>query len=101
MGGLENRVENARTPFPHPTSARKPADLSADIADTDNKMEGADETVESAGAKMEIGKAKSASAAAKTEHAAVSIASFPVPKAIGPSMLMHDFASTGRGIIRH
>ncbi len=78
---LGNAAGNVPTPFPFSTSARKPADLSADIADTDKKMEGADkkiavatkkiagadEKMESAAAKMEIGRAKSASGAAKME----------------------------------
>lgn len=51
--GLGNCVENAPTPFPHPTSARTPADLSADIAVTDKKIASAEEKMEGAGAKLE------------------------------------------------
>lgn len=73
--GQDNRVENAPTPFPHPTSARKHADLSPARAEPREKIAGADtkiavsitkiacadEKMESARAKMEIAGAKSAS----------------------------------------
>lgn len=65
--GLGNAAENAPTPLPYPTSARKTADLSADIACVDKKIASAvkriadtepmsacaDEKMESTGAKME------------------------------------------------
>jgi hypothetical protein len=85
---LGNAAGNVPTPSPYPTSARKPRDLSADIADTDKKMEGADkkiavaikkiagadEKMEGARAKMESGRAKSAIAAAKMGGAGAKVA---------------------------
>lgn len=78
--GLGNAVGNAPTLFPHPTSARTHADLSAEMACADHKIACADkkiadtaamsacadEKMEGAGAKMEGGRAKSASAASSS-----------------------------------
>jgi hypothetical protein len=74
--GLENAAGNVPTPFPFSTSARKPADLSAEIAGSIKEIAGADKKIavatktiairkpkmEGAGAKMEIGRAKPARA---------------------------------------
>ena len=77
--GLGNAAENAPTPFPHPTSARKHADLSAKIAGADIKIASADDKMESAGAKMASGGAKSASAAVKMESEDAVIAGIGTP----------------------
>jgi len=60
--GLGNAAENAPTPFPYLTSARKHADLSAEIAGAEKKIESADEEMESAEAKSASGGAKMESA---------------------------------------
>jgi hypothetical protein len=67
--GLGNRVENAPTRFPYPTSARKHTDLSVDTADTDERIADAITKIAGADEKMEIGRAKSACMAAKMESA--------------------------------
>ena len=86
--GIRNAAENAPTPFPYLTSARKHADLSADIADADKKTADADqkiadmapmpacadEKVEGAGAKMGSTEANTACAAMKTAWSATRVA---------------------------
>lgn len=81
--GLGNRVENAPTPLPYPTSARKPADLNADIAGrikkiaytdekiavTINRIACAEQKMEGAGAKMESTGSAPASTYAKSADA--------------------------------
>jgi hypothetical protein len=78
---LGNAAGNVPTPSPYPTSARKHPDLSpADaesiqtIADTDEKIAGAEAMMESAGAKMKSGRAESAGGAAKMKSEGLKIA---------------------------
>jgi hypothetical protein len=74
--GLENRVENAPTPFPYPTSAKNHADLSPAPADSIKKLAGIDKKI--AGAIKEI-----AGADEKAESAEHKFASEIAEKAHG------------------
>jgi hypothetical protein len=65
--GLGSAAENAPTPFPYPTSARKHADLIAGITRTFKKLSSAIEKMESAETKMESTVSASAIRAAVVE----------------------------------
>lgn len=80
--GLGKATGNAPTPFPYPTSARKPADLrpapagiTKKIADTDTKIACANKKMESAGAKIADTAPMSASAGPKVESAGATMES--------------------------